>query len=71
MPADAAGSDPLPDTFGLTRVWALMEAARLFGQDPFEAMDRWSPAQAETAMQFARIHREITAREAAANHPHR
>jgi hypothetical protein len=50
----------------MTGLYALMDAARVFGLDPFEAIERWSPEQAATALAFARIRREIEAREAAA-----
>jgi hypothetical protein len=56
--------EELPETFRVTRQYLTMEAAVMCNQDPFEAMARWTPAQAETAIQFARVRKAIEDRKA-------
>lgn len=63
-PADASGEDEIPDAFRLTQRYLVMDAAAEFGLDPFEALERWTPAQAETAIQFTRVRQAIRDRRA-------
>ena len=65
-PADAvaAAEDEIPAAFRLTQRYLVMDAAAEFGLDPFEAMARWTPAQAETAIQFTRVRQAIRERRA-------
>jgi len=63
-PADASTCEDLPEAFGLTRQYLVMDAAVECGQDPFEAMRRWTPTQAESAIQLVRIRRAIADRKA-------
>jgi hypothetical protein len=57
-------AEELPETFRITRQYLIMEAAVMCNQDPFEAIARWTPAQAETAVQFARVRKAIEERRA-------
>jgi hypothetical protein len=63
-PADALAEDEIPAAFRLTQRYLIMDAAAEFGLDPFEAMARWTPAQAETAIQFTRVRQAIRDRHA-------
>ena len=63
-PADVETAEELPETFRITRQYLIMEAAVMCNQDPFEAIARWTPAQAETAIQFARVKKAIEERRA-------